>query len=77
MRSAITGAFKDKKANQDVHTVNRLVVMGRMELEETLMLWKGASHVNNWFEAQAERVETRGAPPTGFLENFFANKPDN
>ena len=45
MRSAITGAFRDKKGNGDVHTVNRLIIMGRMELEETLMLWKGASHV--------------------------------
>lgn len=77
MRSLLTDAFRAKANVSDVTQVNRHIVMGRMELEETLMLWKGASHVNNWFEAQAERVETRGAPPTGFLENFFANKPDN
>ena len=45
MRSVITSAFRDKKNGQDVHTINRLIIMGRMELEETLMLWKGASHV--------------------------------
>lgn len=46
MRAAITGKFKDKMNGTDVHTVNRLIIMGRMELEETLMLWKGASHVS-------------------------------
>ena len=45
MRGVITSAFREKKNGQDVHTINRLIVMGRMELEETLMLWKGASHV--------------------------------
>ena len=47
MRAAITGKFKDKMNGTDVHTVNRLIIMGRMELEETLMLWKGASHVSD------------------------------
>ena len=45
MRSLITSAFKDKKNTTDVTTINRLIIMGRMELEETLMLWKGPSHV--------------------------------
>lgn len=74
MRAAITGAFKDKKANQDVHTVNRLVIMGRMELEETLMLWKGASHVSNWFDSAVEAEKAKAKPAPGFLADFLAGK---
>jgi hypothetical protein len=47
MRSLLTTAFRDKKDATSVHSVNRLIVMGRMELEETLMLWKGPSHVRS------------------------------
>ena len=46
MRSLLTSAFREKKDATSVHAVNRMIVMGRMELEETLMLWKGASHVS-------------------------------
>jgi predicted AlkP superfamily pyrophosphatase or phosphodiesterase len=46
----------------------------RMELEATLMLWKGPSHVNNWFEA-ATASKTKDAKPATFLDNFFAGKP--
>ena len=47
MRELITSAFKDKQSTADVTTINRLIVMGRMELEETLMIWKGPSHVRS------------------------------
>ena len=45
MRSLITQAFKDKQNTADVTVINRLIVQGRMDLEEALMLWKGPSHV--------------------------------
>ena len=45
MRSLLTSAFKEKQNTTDVTTINRLIVQGRMELEEALMLWKGPSHV--------------------------------
>ena len=35
----------------DVAQINKMVSYGRMELEEVLMLWKGDSHVNNFFDA--------------------------
>eukprot|EP00900_Chrysochromulina_parva_P007036 jgi/Chrpa1/16333/Chrysochromulina_OHIO_Genome00020116-RA len=74
MRSLLTQAFRAKKNTAEIHTINRLIVQGRMELEETLMLWKGPSHVNNWFEA-ATASKTKDAKPATFLDNFFAGKP--
>ena len=47
MRSLLTSAFKEKQNTTDVTTINRLIVQGRMELEEALMLWKGPSHVRS------------------------------
>ena len=38
MRSLMTDAFRAKAGTPQVHTTNRLIVQGRMELEETLML---------------------------------------
>ena len=29
---------------------HRLIIRGRMELEETLMLWKGESHIQGLFD---------------------------
>ncbi len=46
--------------------------MGRMELEETLMQWKGASHVHNWFDDANDKAKASKAPK-GFLENFYEN----
>ena len=74
MRSLLTSAFKEKQNTTNVTVINRLIVIGRMELEETLMLWKGPSHVRNWFEAQEEALKAKAASKskTGFLDNFFA-----
>lgn len=74
MRSLITESFRAKRGESDVNNVNRLITMGRMELEETLMLWKGASHVNNWFEAAAAAQAEKAEKPKGFLENFYENR---
>lgn len=74
MRSLVTAAFKEKKDATDVTKINRLIVLGRMELEETLMLWKGPSHINNWFDdanAKLKAAEvSKSASP--FLDSFFA-----
>jgi len=74
MRTLLTSAFRDKKDTAEIHTINRLIVQGRMELEETLMLWKGPSHVNNWFDAAQAKSSAEVAPPS-FLDDFFAGKP--
>ena len=41
MRQLLTEAFRAKKNTTELHTINRLIVQGRMELEETLMLVRG------------------------------------
>ena len=75
MRALLTDAFRAKRGATEVHAVNRMIVMGRMELEETLMLWKGPSHVTNWFDNAAQAKFVKEVKPPAFLDNFFAGKP--
>ena len=44
---------------------------GRMELEETLMLWKGESHVNGWFDKQLAKNAADVSPNT-FMDKFYS-----
>merc|ERR1711948_113425 len=38
MRSLLSEVFREKRHCTDIHQINRLIALGRMELEETLML---------------------------------------
>jgi hypothetical protein len=40
MRKLLSSAFREKASVADLHQINRLIALGRMDLEETLMLWK-------------------------------------
>eukprot|EP00962_Isochrysis_galbana_P025313 scaffold7776_cov107-Isochrysis_galbana.AAC.2 len=40
MRKLLSSAFREKATVADLHQINRLIALGRMDLEETLMLWK-------------------------------------
>ncbi|KAL1515674.1 hypothetical protein AB1Y20_002291 [Prymnesium parvum] len=72
MRTLLTAAFKEKAAENDIHQINRLVVKGRMELEETMMMWKGDSHVISWLEeADAKRTAAMKSKKNEFLDKFF------
>jgi len=75
MRSLLTGMFRAKKDVTDLTTINRLVALGRMELEEVLQQWKGDTHMNNMFEdlEKAELLKTVDKPT--FLDSFFSGKP--
>ena len=75
MRSLLTGQFRAKKDVTDLTTINRLLALGRMELEEVLQMWKGDSHMNNMFEhlEEQERLQTVDKPT--FLDSFFSGKP--
>ena len=44
----MTEAFRAKAGTTEVHTVNRLIVQGRMELEETLMMVRIPSSRDVW-----------------------------
>jgi len=75
MRQLLSQRFREKRDLKDLHIINRLIALGRMELEETLMLWKGESHVKNLFdqmianeEAASTKVEDK------FMESFLNNK---
>ena len=75
MRSLLTSAFKDKQNTANITTINRLIVQGRMELEETLMLWKGESHIQGYFDlllSKEEEAQTQQSP--SFLDDFYAGK---
>ena len=52
-------AAESGKAEMDARAEDIRVEL--MELEETLMLWKGQSHVTNWFDdaRDAEKVKKR------------------
>mmetsp|Transcript_10154 Transcript_10154/g.30081 ORF Transcript_10154/g.30081 Transcript_10154/m.30081 type:complete len:116 (-) Transcript_10154:398-745(-) len=73
MRSLLTDAFKEKAAEADMNQINRLIIKGRMELEETMMLWKGDSHVIGWLETRAEQrvAAAKAKTKTAFLDKFF------
>ena len=39
------------------------------------MQWKGASHVNNWFDEAVAAKAKADAKSTGFLDDFFDGRP--
>ena len=73
MQTHITKAFRDKAHLKDVAQINKMISYGRMELEECLMLWKGESHVANWFDAARAATKPAANPP--FMEKFLHNRP--
>jgi len=74
MRALVSLAFREKSSISDMHQINRLIAMGRMDLEETLMLWKGESHIMQLFETLAEKRDKIAEPPPTFLDTFFDGK---
>ncbi len=71
IRSLVTAAFREKQNTSDLAQINRLIVIGRMELEETLMLWKSNCHLEDWCEKQNAAVNLVEKPKS-FLEKFHA-----
>lgn len=72
MRRHISQAFRDKQSMKDVSQINKMIAYGRMELEETLMLWKGDSHINNWFDNAREAAKPAANP--SFMEKFLSGR---
>ena len=72
MRTHISKTFRDKKEMTDVAQVSKMVAYGRMELEETLMLWKGDSHINNFFDDARENSKPAANP--SFMDKFLSGR---
>ena len=71
MRQLLTGVFRKKRSMEDLHQINRLIAMGRMELEETLMIWKGESHVLGYFDKLVDEHEQDTKPlKSSFVDDF-------
>mmetsp|Transcript_37924 Transcript_37924/g.88762 ORF Transcript_37924/g.88762 Transcript_37924/m.88762 type:complete len:137 (-) Transcript_37924:420-830(-) len=71
MRSLLSDVFRDKKEVNEITTINRLIALGRMELEETLMLWKGESHIKGYFESLVLKEEAKAKEERSFLDKFL------
>lgn len=74
MRALLSTVFRDNKDVADLHQINRLIALGRMELEETLMLWKGESHILQLFDELMEKEEQKDVAQPTFLDKFFNDK---
>jgi len=72
MRRHISKTFRDKKEMTDVAQVSKMIAYGRMELEETLMLWKGDSHINNFFDDV--RSKSLPAANPSFMDKFLSGR---
>ena len=46
-----------------------------MELEEALMMWKGESHVQGYFELLSEQHAASQRPAPTFVDKFLNGKP--
>jgi len=63
MRALVSGIFRDKATVVDLHQINRLIALGRMELEETLMLWKVRDRPVPALSCWRTRGRGSGRPP--------------